>query len=308
MPTIRFIDSFQHRVAKIAGPWYTVQDGADGANPGHGGSKVGFDTGQARTANHACSLKIAQDGTNQCSVQFPSLSNNPGANLAVNIIVWSFYIRVASNPGVQSEFWTGGNATDVSRLEIDTTGHVVSQVKAGTAQTGIAVISDGNWHRIDVKLDYSTTTGKLDVQVDGVANTQATATVTVGTVNLHRVGSTVAADNLTAWYSDYCVSGTSADYPIGDHICLHTTITGAGTHNKGTAAFSDQTGATTDAALIAAIDDAWDGTTPELTQNLGTDDYIQQTSLGTSGTQYVAFTLATPSPSGVGTYWNVQLR
>lgn len=300
MPTIAGIDSFQHRVLRVfdqgsvVNDWYSQITDTGSAAPCHDGNSITFDPANARTSDHAVSLKLALKAATGVQIR----KTVTGAN---NVAVASFYFKTtdATNPGGVPILFIFG-ATNNGTITLNTSGQVRAQVGSGTAQTSATDYCDGQWHRIDAKYDISTTTGTLDVQVDGVALTQATGTVTVGNITDWNFGGTSGVVDYTVWVSDMVLSFTSGDYPIGDHICRMLEINATGTHSPSTGAFTDQAGGTSDAALLAAVDDAWDGTTPELSQT--GEDYIQQTANAAAG--YVEHGFEDPTESLI---WAAQL-
>lgn len=300
MPTLIAIDSFQHRVLRVANAairldWYRSVTDTGTSAPSHGGGNITFDTGVTRTAEHACSLKLDFLAARAIQVRSLIAAGIRDANV-------SFYFRTVdgTNPASSAMQLFQFGSTENGVISINTSGQITAKMGAGTTQTDSVDVCDGAWHRIDARCQTSTATGRLDVQVDGTALTQATDAITAADITDWNFGHTAGTVDYTVYVSDFVMSATGADYPMGDHICKKLEINGTGTHSKGSGAFTDQTGATTDAALLAAVDDAWDGTTPELSQT--GDDYTTQTA--NDGAGYVEFTLADPSES---TIWGAQL-
>ena len=293
MPTLIKVDSFQHRVLRVAQvsnatAWYAVTEAS--TIPCHDGVDITFDTGQPRTADHACSLKLVGNASTNVQAGLPLGAGNQNVN-------GSIYFRVASAPSVTSRMIAF--AGPASSINMDSSGHIVSQHAGGvSSQTSSGTYADGNWHRLDFYANSSASPNTLDVQIDGVANSQSSRAQAATDTTRVDMG-TVAGDTLTAWYSDLVLSNTPGDYPIGDHICKFLRIDGKGTHSQGSGAFQDGSGSATDDFEVS-VDDAWDGTTPELSQT--GEDYVQQTANDAAG--YVEFTLQDPSES---TIWGAQL-
>lgn len=285
MPTLAYVDSFQHRV--LAGnSWYETISNA-GTPPNHGAVAITFDTGVARTAEHACSLKVAEDG-----VTAPNIRKN----IAQKVVVGSIFFRIAAAPSVQSKMLVMTISAGVISIGMNTNGTMYGKVGSGTAISTAGTYADSLWHRIDYYADTQTGTAFLEWQIDGAAQTQANLALATANMTNCMIGTNTATDTLTFWVSDWVFGHTSADHPLGDHICKKLELNGTGTHAKGAGVFSDQASATTDAALLAAVDDAWDGTTPNLTQT--GEDYTQETTAD-GGTGYVEWTLADPSETTV---------
>ncbi|HEU4864643.1 MAG TPA: hypothetical protein VFT76_00220 [Actinomycetota bacterium] len=297
MPTIAGIDSFQGRIIPTAvnnaTGWYSAVNNV-GTTPNHGGGQVTFDTGVKRTADHACSLKIVTDNVTPANVRH---------TVASTMIVGSVYFRIPSAPASGSpKILNCALSAGVASIQVASNGHIQSKVGSGTQQEGTTNWADDAWHRLDWKLDTSTGTATLDVTIDGTESlTQATLSLASANITTVMLGDNTAAIAVTIYYSDLVWSTTSGDFPLGDHICLKLEIDGTGTHSQGSGAFADELGGTTDANLLDSVDDAWNGTTPELSQT--GEDFVAQTANDANG--YVEFTTANTSQSGA--VWGAQL-
>ncbi len=202
MATLTWVDSFDHQVASTV--TYTSKAFYDqiGRAPG-----VTFDTTNQRTG--AACLQIVQDGVTATFIS---------KTVSTNMIVVSFYVRIATNPGNKSQFFHTLGATVNALVGVDTNGIVFANIGGAGEQDGVADISDGNWHRIDIRYDTSGATHALDVEVDGTALTQVTSAQAGGsTITAYRIGSNTAAHTMTFQADDLVVSQTSGDFPIGDH-------------------------------------------------------------------------------------------
>jgi preprotein translocase subunit Sss1 len=300
MPTVKRIESFQHRVLEVANAGVSPAwvDGIidSSAPPVHDGNEITFDPSVVRTPDHAVSLKMAYSAT--LGVRYSMNYDTP-----TNDICISFYFRTTdtTNPAadkIMALFASTNNGT----VRMTSSGFIQASVGGGTSVTDVTDVADGNWHRVDARYNVSTTSGTLNLQVDGVDVGTATGTVTVANITALRIGSSGAEGAYDIWYSDYIICA-GADHPLGDHFCGMAIVGATGTHNPSTGAFTDQAGASTDAALLAAIDDAWDGTTPNLTQT--GEDYDQQTANAAAG--YLEYLLATLAPT-LSTVWNAGIR
>lgn len=298
MPTILGIDSFQHRIIPTAintidGFYSAVNNG--GTTPNHGGGGITFDTTIKRTSDHACSLKIAAT---------TAAVTNLRRTVATTRVVGSVYFRCDAAPASgSSKIVNMALSAGVASVGIDSSGFITVKVGSGTQQTGNVNYADAAWHRLDWDANTSGATATLDAQVDGNAQTQATLSLASANMTTLMLGdNTFVSADTTIYYNDLCWSQTGADYPLGDHICLHLEIAGTGTHNQGSGAFTDELGNTTDAELLNSVDDAWNGTTPELSQT--GEDYVQQTANDAAG--YLEFTLSTV-PITVSGIWGGQL-
>ncbi|RPH75884.1 hypothetical protein EHM76_00625 [bacterium] len=294
MPTLVEIDSFQHRILRInEGSWYSTVTDAGSTLPCHNGSAITFDTTVTRTADHVNSMKLANSAS--VGVDFRRTPQTPS-----NLIVGSFYFRTTdtTNPGGDVVLILLANTNNVT-IRMQSNGTIELSQGSGTAPNTVGDYADGNWHLVDFRCDFSTTSGVCDMTVDGADAIQSTGTVTVANFSTYRFGSSAASQAYNIWYSDFIVSNTSGDYPLGEHDCLKTNIDATGTHSPSTGAFTDEAGGTSDAALLDSVNKAWDNTTPGLTQTGET--FIQQTANATAG--YVEYTCADVT----GTIWGASL-
>ncbi len=299
MPTISGIDSFQHRIIPTAinntNGWYSAVNNG-GTTPNHGGGGISFDTTTKRTADHACSLKMVVPAATVTNLRI---------SIGSKVVVGSVYFNVPTAPASgSSKLLNMALSSGVASVGIDSSGHITSKVGSGTQQNGSTNWADGAWHRIDWYADTTGATATLDVKVDGT-ETLTQATLALATANMTTVmigDNTFVSADTTVYYNDLVWSTTAGDYPLGDHICLKLEINGTGTHNKGAGTWSDEAGNTTDAELLNSVDDAWNGTTPELSQT--GEDHVKK-SAGVTGTEYLEFTLADTAQSGA--VWGAQI-
>ena len=106
----------------------------------------------------------------------------------------------------------------------------VTDATNGTEQLSASTVSPDTWYGVDVRYDgTSSTTYLADWQLDGVAQTQATATGTVapsvGGVSLGWFGASTA----TVRYDDVVLSRTAGHFPLGDMRILPVKPDPAGT-------------------------------------------------------------------------------
>jgi hypothetical protein len=155
------------------------------------------------------------------------------------------------------------NASNVWQTPVQASGNVVA----------------GQWHVINLKYDTSSTTHRVDWQVDGVAQTQAALTGAAATTQFgYHLGSTLAA-TFTANYDDLLIGHAAADYPYAGGTVKLLLPNGAGTSNIGSA-IKNESLQTTDLAN-------WWQKMDEIPMTIG--DWIQQTVSST--TNYAEFTL-----------------
>jgi hypothetical protein len=291
VPTIQGIDSFQHRILPVAisatNGWYS-SIGNGGTPPNHGGGGVTFDTSIKRTADHACSLKLTHDNVTATNVR---------RAVATTMIVGSVYFRVDAAPSANTKLINITLSTGTSSVAMNTSGQLGLKAGGAGLTFGGASYADAVWHRLDFKADTTGANATIDAQVDGTALTQSSAALASANMTQMMLGdNSVPSGPGTFYFNDFVWSVTSADYPLGAHICLFLPIDGEGTHSQSTGAFQTDTGATS--GYGAAVDDAWDGTTPELSQT--GEDHVKQTATAAGG--YLEFTLADP-PANYATVW-----
>ncbi len=280
------MDSFAHRTlatsfAILTGTYNTINNG--GTLPNHGGGGISFDTTNKRTADHACSLKIVQDGVSATAVR---------RTFSSSTVNGSFYFRATAAPSVASNMFFLVNASGNIKITLETDGKLGAQVAGGTVQKSTGTVTDGNWHLVDWKADTTANPQLFDVRLDGTALNQASAGSAAAACTAWGFGGTSNSYTATFWIQDHVISTTAADYPIGGHICKALTINGEGTDNLG-GLISDAGGGTTN--LYQSIDDVWDATGPDTTT------YIRQT--GTGAGNYAECTFTDPSES---TIWDVR--
>jgi hypothetical protein len=171
------------------------------------------DTTQKRTPGNVGSLKVNAQGTTATYARRVIAAGN-------RILVESFYFRMTAAPAATRTIHHVTGPTNAARIQMDSTGHLIAGWSGGTTVTTSGTYADGLWHRIDQRLDSGTsTTFTVDWAVDGVAQTQAfRGTQTQADMTASANGSNINGDIFTAWYSDWVLSATTGDYPIGDHV------------------------------------------------------------------------------------------
>lgn len=276
MPTPVIIDGFDHRV-KDATFWGAASSGLWGL--ASNAAQITFDTATKRTG--AASLKVAEDGVTATSLAKAIPAGN-------RVIVVSIYFRVASAPSVSSRMVVFVGPTNQPQFRIHTDGTIrASADGSATAVTGPNV-ADGNWHRLDARVDVSTATFRIDWSVDGTAQGQASASgQTAADLTYLRLGSGVATDTLTVWFDDLVASYTSADYPLGAHAVRFLVPNAEGTHNNAANIMERASdGADINGTTVTAWDllDEWPPTT-----GINSADTVTQAANGTANYVEVQF-------------------
>ncbi len=137
------------------------------------------------------------------------------------------------------------------------------------------------WYRCDMKVVANTNPHTLDWQiaVDGsapVVGTQATNGVVGTTVNGWRFGVT-SNSTMTCRYTDFIITNTAADYPIGAHDTVLIYPDADGSHSAGTNVIEDNAG--TDIGTTTAYDKINTVSTPNTAPSATT--YLRQAANGT---------------------------
>jgi len=121
---------------------------------------------------------------------------------------------------------------------------IYASIGGTTGATGVSVTT-GQWYCVDFDFNIQTAGSDFcDVQVDGVACGQATATGLSAAQSAFTLGNAgVSTATMDVFYDDLVLSNTSADYPIGPGKVLSFVPDADGTHTattttivKGTAA------------------------------------------------------------------------
>jgi hypothetical protein len=284
MPTLDFIDGFEHQVLSSnrfgggngTGIW-------DGVNTGGGGlSYVAGRNGQA--------LRIAEPGTSVifCQTILPTTRTRVG----------SLYFRTSAIPSSGARFlelWDPTSASTIAFFFISAVnGRLEAQADGGTTQTtGATTFADGLWHLLDFFIDSSANPWVLKWKVDGVAYTDATVANAASDSGSLFFGTRQSTDTATVQFDDAVFSATAADYPIGPHDVLYGVPTGDNdkTHG-GTNVVEANGGADIDGVAAYALLDEVPATTA---------DYIQQVATGVGNYAEVTF----DDQPGGKTIWGV---
>jgi len=245
-------------------------------------------------------------GSGYVSHTFATAIASPGT------AVVRFYVRFVAFPTSNTFISYVFNATGPQSAAIRVTpAGVLAGIANGVAVTGITgttfSLSLNTWYRIDYKA-VGATTRTIDVQVTPAGG--STTTLTQGSV----------AGTATAWtevhqgndgggvvdvaHSSLVVSGTSAEYPIGEGVgtALYPTADGthvftpAGDFLKGTSGATSAT--STDTDLWSSLDNP-------LTTTAG-GSWITDAAAATDGTEYVQFNVA-DAPADLATVNAVML-
>lgn len=219
-----------------------------------------------------------------------SMKCSPGAygiqtqTAGVRTKALSFWFYLDHIPtGASAGIFRARNATGtVASVYMSTsTGIMFGQTPTSGAVSGGAV-TVGEWHRLEVSVDTSTTTYRLKWRIDGVAKTDATfVAAAAGDITEYQIGEYNASSTSTVWIDDVVTGSVVADHPIGDYHVLGYSPTGVGTH------VTPSNFTRTGTALTSGDTTSWtaiDETPPTTT------DYVEQATA--SGTSYLEYALA----------------
>ena len=205
-----------------------------------------FDTGTVRNGARSMRFNLSAASSNAQTATLTSAAR----------WICRIYVRFATLPtvstgifGTDSNEGTGGgpkvhfNASD---------NKIYAKVGTTLGATGVSVTT-GQWYRLDC--DFNIVTGgsdTCDVQVDGTACGQATATgASSQATSLFIGGFTITTCDI--FFDDFITSNTAADYPIGDGKVLSFVPDADGTHTAtGTDIVKGTTGAPTGGGAITS--------------------------------------------------------
>jgi len=271
MPTPIFITGFEHGVLSPSGGG--ICDSITGSPAVQNIVK--------RTGDYA--LEIGSASTEH--IQW----NIPGSP---TYLVGRFYLQISGAPSSNAHLaicWTANGSMFKFHLYADR--RIACQVHSGTTRNGPTLTVD-TWYRIDFKMYCGDSTGIIDWQVDGNAQTQATGGITSAT-SFDTLGfcDPWSAINTEVYIDDLILSVTSGDYPFGEgQVVGLSPVAGATGSNPGSVIYDDGDvliDDSTNPAYVELDDVPMDGGT----------DYIQQTGNGTDNFAEVAFA----DLSGAGT-------
>lgn len=145
--------------------------------------------------------------------------------------VGRIYIQFATLPSADTSlvcYDAVGSGPSVRFKQSDS--KIYASVGSTFGATGV-LVATGQWYRIDWDFNVNTSGADFaDIQVDGVACGQATATGVSATSTTCTVGIRSVSTG-DVFFDDFVVSVTAADYPIGAGYVNHFIPTSDGTHN-----------------------------------------------------------------------------
>ena len=159
-------------------------------------------------------------GTGSATINLPSTAN---------VHVRRFAVRFAALPDATTNIGNPiGAWFNVSDSKIYAGEDNGGPVQLGA--TGVSVTT-GQWYVIDVRADISANPWLIDVQVNGVACGQRSSAIAAASFLAADTAGVSKTCTTDAFFDDYIVSFTAADYPIGDGYVLSYIPNEDGTHN-----------------------------------------------------------------------------
>jgi uncharacterized delta-60 repeat protein len=200
------------------------------------------------------------------------------------------YVRLQSLPSVNTPIMTMvGAGAAIGRINVSTTGVLSADYFSGSSrdpQVG-PTLAVGQWYRIEMRLDTTTTTHRVDWMVDGRPypssswNQGALGTMTAWTIG------PAASGSHDILFDDVVSSQTAGDYPLGGASTVTLPITGAGTF-AGASDFRNDDGSDVDFESWRRLD--------ELPQS-SSADYVRQNT--GNAASYLEWLLDDPTTSAV---------
>jgi len=173
-------------------------------------------------------------------------------------LVARFAIRLDALPLVDVSELVSFGASTGSRLAlryVAATQRLALRIGAGADVPASSTVTAGTWYVIDLRYTVNANPRTADWRIDGAAQTAASgAEAVAASVSQVRFGSGVSADAYTVNLDDVLVSGTSADYPIGDGQVLALRPDGMGV-DSGPASFTHDDGSAVGASTYLRLDD-----------------------------------------------------
>jgi hypothetical protein len=289
MPTIIGADNFSHRYfgndtslpsAAHRRIWSLVNRPAG----------LSFDSGKTRDGRGF--MKIVEDGVTATQGRKGIVAGN-------RVLVSSFYFIVDAAPSVESLMAWGQGPASACSLLMTTAGEIKYRIGGGGGVTLPGNVADGNIHRVDLRMDTSSTTFVMDCTLDSLPGSQLSlGGLTATDITDIVIGSFTPTHTLTFWVQDLVWSVTSGDHSIGEHVVHSVYPNGDGTHAPTITAGDFNDGAGGD--ILTSTTDAWTEIDDWATDVADTATYVQDTA-GAS-TEYTEHTFG---DTAVTTIWGV---
>jgi hypothetical protein len=216
---ITFLTGFEHR----AGSTYAANSGVLGS-AGTGA----YNTSTFRSGAASYRVQPSQTGPQSALVG--------SGSYAVARIYVRFATLATTESGDRAVYVPGAASGSGTGIFIEaSTNKLFARVGGGSKAYG-PTISAGQWYRLDLLFNKSTTTWTLSWQVDGAAQTQAalagqTAGASVSSSDI--IGVFNAASAVDAYFDDWAMSSSAGDYPLGAGYVLGLKPIACGTHALG---------------------------------------------------------------------------
>lgn len=237
-----------------------------------------------------------------CSAQLPTVVFS-----GKNILVGSVYINVTTPGGGDRTIFEWKYLTQAAfgGITLSSAGVLKAKAENTLGFVGTQVLTNGQWYRIDFRLDMSLADPTLDWKIDGVDQPQSIWTVgvadTFGYISMGAGASTGVVINT----DDDVWSNIAADYPLGEYRCLGYKPNADGAHNVGTDTWNTVTSnGGSSVAITNGTTDSWTTVDewPPTADGNGADDWVDKTA-GTNAANYVEWAFAdcveNPGPNAV---------
>jgi Concanavalin A-like lectin/glucanases superfamily len=206
--------------------------------------------------------------------------------MTTQVLVARFAVRFASLPGASVRIVDTNGSGTLPTVGYDQPSGKFKVIIGANSQLSASTISAGTWYRLDLRFDHSSTTRRVDWQLDGSPQTQVSKTGESATsITQVYLGSDVSADVYTAYFDDLTLTATSGDYPLGDGRVQAL-------RPDGVTAVNDPAGSTVKDDTSANVTVATPGAASRLDDNpmTATNDYIKH--IGTNAASYAELSFA----------------
>lgn len=196
-------------------------------------------------------------------------------------IVARFYVRFATLPDATCFLFSVQNLDGQTGVAFDSSDSTLKANANATLAASGAAVTTGVWYRVDVKV-VGNTTYTVDIQVDGVAQAQASAAGSSVGATQYNIGAFGAANTSDVFIDDLIISGTSGDYPIGQGYVAGLYPNADGSHSySATTDFLDGGDALAALAASGSEVDTWQSLQNPGSTTVDTANYItNQTATG----------------------------
>jgi hypothetical protein len=198
------------------------------ASPGAGGHWFQlFTTPTIETA-----IKRTGDRSLRCNPAGLTEAVISNAIFSGNRQIGRLYVYFASLPTASSSLITFGGDSAAPAVRFNLADSKLYAAVGTTLGASGVTVTTATWYRIDFDFNVNTAGADFcDVQIEGTACGQATATGTSTGSTQCAIGLTNGTCTADVYFDDFLASSTAADYPLGAGYVHHFVPTSDGTHN-----------------------------------------------------------------------------